>query len=312
MVDEAAAACPRGLRAPSEPHGSVPDHAEGKHCCETAYWRAGHPPHPSGPWLRVALVAPSASLSRARSAQTYDGGFRERCPESASEHQPRPPRRALSWIGSSHVHQACDRHRPRGGLLSGRPPPWCRMEGVPGPMTLPQATRRADGRSMTNKNRAIMMAYDGSAVADTALEWASVEAARENVPLRVVIIDDPSTSPWGVHSSTAADDDAFRAERIMKEAGATSGSTERHSGRVVPTILHLAEQASLLVVGSAGHSRVGEVFLGSVSQHLARHASCPVVVVRPAQAPSARRIVVGVDGLRRVPRRSSSPADEPN
>jgi nucleotide-binding universal stress UspA family protein len=36
--------------------------------------------------------------------------------------------------------------------------------------------------------------------------------------------------------------------------------------------------------------------LGSVSQHVARHADCPVVVVREPEDHSATRIVVGVDG----------------
>jgi nucleotide-binding universal stress UspA family protein len=38
------------------------------------------------------------------------------------------------------------------------------------------------------------------------------------------------------------------------------------------------------------------MLLGSVSQHLTRHAHCPVVVVRGSRASVRRRIVVGVDG----------------
>ena len=50
------------------------------------------------------------------------------------------------------------------------------------------------------------------------------------------------------------------------------------------------------MVGSRGHGRAGEALLGSVSQHLARHATCPVVVVREPHDPDAQRIVVGIDG----------------
>lgn len=42
------------------------------------------------------------------------------------------------------------------------------------------------------------------------------------------------------------------------------------------------EHASLLVVGSHGHSALARAFLGSVSDHLIHHSPCPVLVVRPA------------------------------
>jgi nucleotide-binding universal stress UspA family protein len=38
------------------------------------------------------------------------------------------------------------------------------------------------------------------------------------------------------------------------------------------------------------------VVLGSVSQHVTRHASCPVVVTRTPYHPDSKRVVVGVDG----------------
>jgi nucleotide-binding universal stress UspA family protein len=55
-------------------------------------------------------------------------------------------------------------------------------------------------------------------------------------------------------------------------------------------------RADMLVVGSKGHGWVAETVRGSVSQLLARHAPCPLVVVRPPARREAARIVVGVDG----------------
>jgi nucleotide-binding universal stress UspA family protein len=45
-------------------------------------------------------------------------------------------------------------------------------------------------------------------------------------------------------------------------------------------LLHEAEHAALVVVGSRGHGAFAGMLLGSVGQHLAAHATCPVVIVR--------------------------------
>jgi nucleotide-binding universal stress UspA family protein len=89
---------------------------------------------------------------------------------------------------------------------------------------------------------------------------------------------------------------AERAAKVLADAGLRDASVERHSGHVVGELLRQAESASMLVVGSQGHGRVGEVVVGSVSQHLARHATCTVVVVREPRTPGRQLIVVGVDG----------------
>jgi len=50
-----------------------------------------------------------------------------------------------------------------------------------------------------------------------------------------------------------------------------------------------AESADLIVVGTHERGAVGRLFLGSVSDHVVRHARCPVMVVRPTRvaAPTA-------------------------
>ena len=42
-----------------------------------------------------------------------------------------------------------------------------------------------------------------------------------------------------------------------------------------------AERADLVVVGTRGRGSAGRMLLGSVSDHVVRHATCPVLVVRP-------------------------------
>lgn len=44
-----------------------------------------------------------------------------------------------------------------------------------------------------------------------------------------------------------------------------------------------AERADMILVGSRGRGTVGRLLLGSVSEHVARNAACPVLVVRPRE-----------------------------
>ena len=41
-----------------------------------------------------------------------------------------------------------------------------------------------------------------------------------------------------------------------------------------------AEQADLVVIGTRGRNRIERAVLGSVSDHVVRHARCPVLIVR--------------------------------
>jgi nucleotide-binding universal stress UspA family protein len=47
-----------------------------------------------------------------------------------------------------------------------------------------------------------------------------------------------------------------------------------------------AERVDMVLVGSHGRGAVGRFFLGSVSEHVVRHAPCPVLVVRPRETVS--------------------------
>jgi nucleotide-binding universal stress UspA family protein len=47
-----------------------------------------------------------------------------------------------------------------------------------------------------------------------------------------------------------------------------------------------AEHADLVVVGTRGRSGAERMLLGSVSDHVVRHAECPVLVVRPSKHPT--------------------------
>lgn len=150
----------------------------------------------------------------------------------------------------------------------------------------------------TNQTGRIVVAYDGSPDAQTGLTWAVRTAIVTGQPVVAVVAmaqDDlmPQHSLlWGERLEEAR----VSADRILGEALVSDAAVELRAGPAVPVLLEEADSAALLVVGSRGHGQVAGALAGSVSQHLARHAPCPVVVARPVAHPGARRIVVGIDG----------------
>jgi nucleotide-binding universal stress UspA family protein len=153
----------------------------------------------------------------------------------------------------------------------------------------------------------LLVAYNGSVDARRALTWAAHESLRTGLPVHVLSVNEILPPTWGGVGGMVAftDGDVLdcsalleQAEKILAEEGVTEVTTEQRDGAVVPELVQAAASASTLVIGSRGHSPAGEALLGSVSQHLARHATCPVVVVREPRDPGARRIIVGIDGSR--------------
>lgn len=153
---------------------------------------------------------------------------------------------------------------------------------------------------MTEQEGRIVVGYDGGRDADLALAWAIRTAREEDRPLHVVVAAsamDPVLAPgFHEHTERLATEWRERAEKVLAEAGLTEAAVEVVHGPTLRVLLKAVTADDLLVVGSQGHAPFVETVGGSVSQHLARHACCPVVVVRPTHRPDAHRIVVGVDG----------------
>jgi nucleotide-binding universal stress UspA family protein len=92
-------------------------------------------------------------------------------------------------------------------------------------------------------------------------------------------------------------DDRIRAdaEKVVARAHALAAARcpEESIDTVLETqdarslLLDLGSTAAMTVVGTRGHGRVAGLLLGSVSGALVRHATTPVVVVRPVPAPRA-------------------------
>jgi nucleotide-binding universal stress UspA family protein len=159
----------------------------------------------------------------------------------------------------------------------------------------------------------ILAGVDGSACSRVALRWAADEAVMRNVPLTLVhVLNTPegSWSSWGLSTSPLpADFNQKRKEQALQvmddavkaikdgadRSGALTINTELLFSPVVPTLIDLADDAQMIVVGSHGRNAVQRGLLGSVSTGLIHHARCPVAVIHdtmPAQGP----VVVGIDG----------------
>jgi nucleotide-binding universal stress UspA family protein len=143
----------------------------------------------------------------------------------------------------------------------------------------------------------MVVGYDASPDADEAARWAADTARLWGEPLVALIVVDPMESPRSPGRPEAWWADVEESARqTLTAAGAIDFTIKRHVGGLVHSLLDAASVASMLVLGSRGHSRIGELVLGSVSQTAARRARCPVVVIREAHAADVHRIVVGVDG----------------
>jgi nucleotide-binding universal stress UspA family protein len=143
----------------------------------------------------------------------------------------------------------------------------------------------------------VVVGYDGTPDSLTALGWAAKMAFLRGEGIVVTTIVDPRQTPRGVAwPESWWEDIEDGANEELARWPDVPATIERHVGHLVPRLVEAGEGSSMLVLGSRGHGLVGEILLGSVSQSTARHASGPVVVVRPAQTPGANQIVVGVDG----------------
>jgi nucleotide-binding universal stress UspA family protein len=134
----------------------------------------------------------------------------------------------------------------------------------------------------------IVVGVDGSQASVDALEWAATQARFTGFALEVVMAWEFPVSfgwapPWP--SDFNPEKEAYDAlgEVVNRVVGSGSGIEVRQTvveGHPAPVLLKASEGADLLVVGSRGHGAFAGMLLGSVSEHCASHATCPVVVVR--------------------------------
>lgn len=131
----------------------------------------------------------------------------------------------------------------------------------------------------------------------TAARWAAGLAAAYHARLELVHVSDPAVAALGGEAEAERERSRARvglealAGALGRDAAGLPVAVEVRTGDPAATVRAVAEEVRthLLVVGTHGRSGPGRALLGSVAEALVRTAPCPVLVVRDALAPDARR-----------------------
>jgi nucleotide-binding universal stress UspA family protein len=177
------------------------------------------------------------------------------------------------------------------GLLLGSVSQQC-LHHAPGPVAIVRAVQSPD------PTERVVVGVDGSPSADAALRWALTEAALRGGTMQVVhawevpVIFGPVAGGGLPYDTDAVHADAQRfvdelVDAAVAETGTPDVAVERTTGPggAASAVLDAAEGADLVVIGRRGAGGFSRLLLGSVSENVARHAPCPVVVMPPERDP---------------------------
>jgi nucleotide-binding universal stress UspA family protein len=146
----------------------------------------------------------------------------------------------------------------------------------------------------------IVVGVDGSDPSNAALRWALTEGKVRDATVEVVHAwQVPATFHPVLSGGFRYDTDAARADAsrlvddIVDQAIAATGAVDVTVERTVvgggaaSSLLDAAEGADLVVIGRRGIGGFTRLLLGSVSENVARHVPCPVVVTPPQPEPES-------------------------
>lgn len=137
--------------------------------------------------------------------------------------------------------------------------------------------------------RKILVPLDGSSFAEFALPVARAVARRTDAELELVMVQDPV--PPFAFGEWEESPQAWREEYLEAVEDRIRPQVEgrvRHVLRVGPVPSELEEHArraepDLLVMATHGRGPMSRFWLGSVADHMVRHSSYPILLVRPRE-----------------------------
>ena len=154
----------------------------------------------------------------------------------------------------------------------------------------------------------VVVGTDGSEESLRAVDWAAREAVLRGLPLRIVsaaalpprMVERQAEAVSGLDTVS----DALRknrdralaaaAERAAAVAPDLPVDVDKLPGAPVHALVEAGSGASMLVVGARGVGAFTAMVLGSVSQYVSAHATCPVAVVREETTAAHRQVGVGI------------------
>ncbi len=139
----------------------------------------------------------------------------------------------------------------------------------------------------------VLIPFDFSPAAERALAWAvDLQASVGGGALEVIHVLDPIPVPVGVGipSPAISEQDIEEVRRDLREAVRKAHAVDATirvilSPSAADAILETAKtrKSDLIVMGTHGRTGLSRVFLGSVAEHVVRHAGCPVLTLRAAE-----------------------------
>ncbi len=140
----------------------------------------------------------------------------------------------------------------------------------------------------------ILVGLDGSNYSERALEWAAKEAAIRHAPLRVLAVHtvpvgwsgrgvpDPVDNELVVSTKAAAQELTDKVLAGIGSARPDGVTVDAVNGIPADVLLRASEDADMIVLGARGGGGFARLNLGSVSDQVAHHARCPVVIIPQA------------------------------